>query len=204
MRRAPAVFFSLAILGFACGPGDRESSGGVIPEPGQGPRGRADSLYAEGAFSEARDRWLEDLRQVRAAGDDEAAAALLTSLGLVARHLGDYASSRAWGEEGLELKLRLGLDGELFRSYNALGLLAWTEGRLDDASRLFTEASRSAAAVGDDLSVAKALANLAQIDTDQGEWSSARRGFQALEQASRAAADTILLGRALINVAMLD
>jgi len=204
VRPASKVFLSFAVLFVACGPGDREESGGVDSAPNQTSLSRADSLYAAGEFSGARDLWLEELRKARQNSDPESAASLLTSLGLAARHLGDYASSRAWGEEALDLKLHLGLESQLFRSYNALGLLAWTEGRLDDAVRLFSEASRAAAARGDDLGVAKAVANMAQVHTDRGEWSLARRGFQRLEDASRTAADTVLLGRALINLAMLD
>ena len=61
-------------------------------------------------------------------------AKLLTSLGLAARREGAYDEARDLLERSLALKQRLGMRNELFRSFNALGILAENEGRLTDAT----------------------------------------------------------------------
>ena len=57
-------------------------------------------------------------------------------LGLAEYRLGDYVGARRDGEASLFLKRQAGLD-ELSRSFNALGLLAWNEGRHHDALQHF-------------------------------------------------------------------
>ena len=185
------------------GPGPRSERAGA-PEIREQPVTEADSLYRSGEFTAARQIWTDQLASAWNRGDSAQAARLLTSLGLVARQLGDYAESRQVGLEALDLKTRLGLREDLFRSYNALGLLAWTRGDLDEASTMFDRASAAAAEVGDDLSVAKAAANMAHVHNERGEPYRARDGFMALARASRAAGDMVTLGRTLINLAMLD
>jgi len=164
----------------------------------------ADSLYRAGEFVAARRMWTDQLTGAWTRGDSAEAARLLTSLGLVARQVGDYDESGRIGRQALELKIRLGMRDDLFRSYNALGLLAWTQGDLEEASEMFDRAAAAAAEVGDDLSISKAAANMAHVHTDRGEPYRAREGFETLAEASRAADDTVTLGRTLINMAMLD
>lgn len=175
-----------------------------VPEALPLPLARADSLYRMGSFAEAQGIWSEALTEAWERGDSSQAARILTSLGLVARQLGDYPQSRRAGLEALDLKLRLGMKKELFRSYNALGLLAWTEGRLEEAAEMFERASGAAEAADDVLGVAKAASNMAQVYNDRGEPYRAREGFSFLADVSRTEADTVSLARALINIAMLD
>lgn len=184
-------------------PGPRSEETGA-PQFREQPVTEADSLYRSGEFAAARRIWTEQLAEAWSRGDSVQAALLLTSLGLAARQLGDYAESGRAGLEALDLKIRLDMREELFRSYNALGLLAWTRGDLDEAAAMFDRASGAAAEVGDDLSVAKAAANMAHVHNERGEPYRARDGFAALAEASRSAGDTVTLGRTLINAAMLD
>jgi len=164
----------------------------------------ADSLYHAGEYIAARQIWTDQLAAAWERGDSVQAAHLLTSLGLVERQLGNYTASRRIGRHGLELKVRLDMREDLFRSYNALGLLAWTEGDLREAAEMFERASAAATRVGDGLSVAKAAGNMAHVHNERGEPYRAREGFETLAEASRAAGDSVALGRALINLAMLS
>jgi CHAT domain-containing protein len=164
----------------------------------------ADSLYHAGEFLAARRIWEAQLADAWSRDDSVRAARLLTSLGLAARHLGAYEESRKIGLQALELKLGLGMEEDLFRSYNALGLLAWTQGDLDEAAGMFERAASAASEAGDELGVAKAMGNMAHVRNDRGEPYEARNGFEALQRASRAAGDSVTLGRTLINMAMLD
>src|SRR5262249_45953819 len=85
-----------------------------------------DSIYRQSADS-AKHVWTTALDAARASHDSAGEARALTGLGQAARQLSDLAASRRLGEQGLALKLRLGMKQDLFRSYNALGLLAWDE-----------------------------------------------------------------------------
>ncbi|MBW3660198.1 MAG: SIMPL domain-containing protein [Gemmatimonadetes bacterium] len=74
---------------------------------------------------------------VETRADSAAEARALTWLGLCAYRLGDHALARRLGEEALAFKLRLGLVDDLFRSYNALGLLAYAQGRYFDPDTVY-------------------------------------------------------------------
>jgi len=198
------ILLGAVALAAACDAGSRAPISQEATPDRTGSVTVADSLYRTGAFEDARSAWRAQLNEAWERSDSAEAARVLTSLGLVARQLGDYDESRRLGLQALDLKLALGLTQELFRSYNALGLLAWTSGDLVEAAEMFDRASAAAAAVRDDMSVAKAAANMALIQNDMGDPYGARRGFAALALASRGAADTVALGRALINMAMLD
>lgn len=195
---------AVALAAICCtGPaGERPQEG---PPPPPSPElAQADSLYTAGQFATARSLWQDALQEAWARGDSAAAARLLTSIGLASRNLGEYPASREAGEQALALKQRLDMRTELFRSYNALGLLAWDEGRLDDAVRLFGEAQAAAEAVADRLGVAKAANNLGLVQGNRGEPLLAREGIALLRDVSREAGDTVSLGRALLNLAMID
>jgi CHAT domain-containing protein/tetratricopeptide (TPR) repeat protein len=198
------LFGVLLVAASACrAPPDAAHEAGLAPPPPTALM-RADSLYAAGAFADARAIWQVALDAARARQDPVAEADLLTSIGLASRRLGDWDASRSAGEAALALKLRLDLREALFRSYNGLGLLAWDEGRLDDAIALYDQATAAAQAVGDSLGVAKAANNRALIHKDRGEPLLARAGFEALRDMSRQLADTVLLASALDNLAMID
>jgi len=202
MKRAVAGALLLLVAG-SCGP-PRDASRQAARAPTDPALRQADSLYSQGDFAEARALWEAALVDARARSDSASMARLLTSISLAAKNLGDYPAARQAGEEGLLVTQALRLDGELFRAFNALGLLAWLQGRLDEATILFDSASRAAVAVGDDLGAAKASNNAGLVHSERGEFSRAREGFVILRDASRAASDTVLLGRALINLAMAD
>jgi CHAT domain-containing protein len=163
-----------------------------------------DSIYWAGAHDSARIVWTRALDAARATGDSVVIARSLTSLGMAYRQLGQYEAARRNGEAALALKLRLSPPPDLFTSYNALGLLAWNEGRLAAASALFASAGRIARAAGDPEQLTKVANNLALVRTEEGEFAAARDGFAEALTAARAAGIPRLEGNALTNAAMLD
>ena len=112
-----------------------------------------ESLYAGGEIDSARALFERELSLARSGGDSVAVGRALTWLAQAAWRLGDYDATRRLGEEALEVKRRAG--GDLFRSYNILGLLAWNEARPLDALELFREATAIAEAFGDAAGLAK-------------------------------------------------
>src|SRR3970282_500864 len=99
---------------------------------------------------------------------------------------------------GLALKRAEGDREELFRSWNALGLLAWNEGRLLDALVLFDSATAVAEATPLDLG--KAAGNRALVQVELGEFAAARAGFEAMLEAGRASRASVVTGHALANL----
>lgn len=165
---------------------------------------RGDSSYAHGQFDSARGYWRIARTRAHAIDDSTAESRALTSLGLAAYRLGDYAEARALGEQALALKLRAGLKGDLFKSYNALGLLAWNEGRLNDAIALFEKATAVARATADHSALAKAANNIALVHTELGDFAQARAGFVEARTAGQTMGDAKIEGRSLDNLGMLD
>ena len=163
-----------------------------------------DAVYWTGGHDSAHALWAIALERADAAGDSALVARILTSLGMAERQLGDYAAARRHGEAALALKLRLRSPPDLFTSYNALGLLAWNEGRLADASRYLDRANALARAAADAEQVAKVANNLALVRTEEGRFSAARAGFAEALMAARTAGVPRLEGGALVNAAMLD
>lgn len=171
---------------------------------------RADSLIRAGYTlydqtpESAQVLWQAALGEARALGDTLAIARAITGLGQAARKLGNLPASRQFGEEALALKLRIGAEAELFRSYNTLGLLALDEERLADASALFTKAGDAARATGDSAALAKTALNIGLVLEDRGDFAGARAAYLQARDALRARGDTLNLGRALNDVAALD
>lgn len=163
-----------------------------------------DAVYWTGGHDSAHALWTVALAQASAMGDSALVARALTSLGMAERQLGDYAAARRHGEAALALKLHLRPPPDLFTSYNALGLLAWSEGRLGDASRHLDSANALARAEGDAEQVAKIANNLALVRTEEGRFAAARAGFAEALVAGRTAGVPRLEGNALVNAAMLD
>lgn len=161
-------------------------------------------LYWDGDFEGARDVFRAAHDRAVAAGDSAARASALTWLGLAAFRLGEHDEARSLGESALALKLRLGLTDQLPRSYNALGLLALSEGRLTDAADLFRKTAEASQAVDDGETLAKASNNLGLVYTDLGEFAQARRGFEESVRAARELGDPLIEGRALSNLGMLE
>jgi CHAT domain-containing protein/tetratricopeptide (TPR) repeat protein len=165
---------------------------------------RAESLSLRAAFDSARTALERILVTARATQDSVNEARALTLLGTTAWRRGDYAESRALGEQALKLKVRLGRGIELARSYNALGLLAWDEGRLGDASELLQRAKDAAITEGDSATSAKAANNLGLVYSEQGKLAEARRGFEDARVIAAARADARIEAGALTNLSMLD
>lgn len=165
---------------------------------------QADEAYWDGEFGRAREIYQIALAKAGAESNRTVEAEVLTSLGLAAWRLGDYAEARDRGEAGLALKLDLGLDELLFRSYNALGLLAWNEGRLAEAAELFGKASDAALAVGDAEGLAKATNNQGLVNVELGEFRRSREAFRTTLEAARSIENPTIEASALSNLGMLD
>jgi CHAT domain-containing protein len=108
------------------------------------------------------------------------------------------------GERAVAMKLRLGMKKDLFRSYNALGLLAQSQGALAEAESLFTKAHAAASAAGDTASIAKALGNLGLVHADAGAFDRARVEFKTLADVAHRNSDSTAEGNALANLGMLE
>lgn len=164
---------------------------------------RGEKVYARGQIDSALVLFRLAHRQAREAGDSVSIARALTWLAQAHWRLGDYAATRELGEEALALKRRLGLEEGLFRSYNVLGLLAWNESRLLDASELFSRAAEAALATGDSVNLAKVFNNHALVQTSLGAFDEAEQGFLVAREMARAMGVPLIEGRALVNLGML-
>ena len=164
----------------------------------------AESIYYRGAYDSARVLWLGALERARTAADTALEARLLTWLGLVAWRQGDYRTARRLGEQALALKVKHNLKQDLFKSYNALGLLAWNEARLGDAVSLFGSAAAAARVAGDTKGLAAVSSNLALVNTELGEFAAARAGFSTARDGGHRLGDARIEGNALTNLGMLD
>ena len=163
----------------------------------------ADSVYFRAPDSSTA-LYRIALARAQAAADSTGIARSLTGLGQAARLAGDFPVSREVSEQALALKLRLGMRADLFRSYNALGLLAWHEERLSDASALFASAQEAARATNDSVALAKVQVNVGLVLNELGDFDAGRTALVAGRDGARAAADTATLGKALNNLAALD
>lgn len=112
-------------------------------------------------YDEATERLEDALAAYRQMSDDRGVAAVLHSLGSVARERGRYDAARALHTESRTLWQRL-KDGEgTARSANYLSLLAWLQHDLPTAVELAEEALEGYRVVGDAEGVAWSLINLA-------------------------------------------
>lgn len=164
----------------------------------------AEAVYYSGEFDSA----AVLLRGVRARAEREgevaAEARALTWIGLAHWRLGEHGEARRVGEAALELKRQHALTNQYFRSYNALGLLAWTENRLSDAEQLFAHATTAARETGNRRAEAIALGNLALVQTELGLFREARAGFEGMQVAMAELGEVRLEGNALTNLGMLE
>jgi len=172
--------------------------------PGDTTLARADSLYLAGELDSATSIWRAALATAEAKNDSASVATHLTSLGNAARGQARYDEARDLLERSLAIKQRLGMRNELFRSFNALGILAENEGRLTDATAWYEQATSAAIAAGDSLSAAKAAHNQGLVYGRLGEFDRSRAGLETLRDVARTHGDTVSLARALNNLAMLE
>jgi CHAT domain-containing protein/tetratricopeptide (TPR) repeat protein len=166
---------------------------------------RGESLYWGGNYTEARRLWRHMLARTRPGTDSLLVARLLTWIGLASYRLSEYPEARAVGDSALALKRRIGAPPlEVFRSLNALGLLAWNEGRLRDGDSLFRSSLDIAREAGDSGALARASGNLALVLTDFGDLDSARTLFLTARDMARALGDRRLEGNMATNLGMLE
>ena len=188
MRRAALLAFAVA----ACAPA-RE---------GQPKAAAGDSLYVAGDYDAARAAYRAELQRGNPSGT--ARAHLLTSIGLAAYHLGDYDEARRVTDSALAIQQIAGASApESFRTHNAMGLVAWNQGRLAAADTLLRTALRFANEAHDTLAIAKASANIGLVLTEYGEFDAARVSFAAAHEAAHAVGDARTEGNALTNLGML-
>lgn len=209
--RSAALTRRLALLTVsviaACSSSDRNSASRLTSDT---TRTRVDTLLAAGdsvyrqSADSAAHLWAEALALAERRGDSTRIARALTGLAQAARLRGDFAYARREGERALALKQRLDLRHELFRSYNALGLLARDEERLADATVLFERALESARADGDSLGVAKTTLNMGLVLQDYAQFGLARRALADARDRLATLGDSVNLARALNNLAALD
>jgi CHAT domain-containing protein/tetratricopeptide (TPR) repeat protein len=201
VKRAVAVVIALAL---ATGCAARDP-----PETGTG--SRADSVIALGEqiyrreeYDSARLFLLPLAERFRASGDSVAEARALTWLGLAAWRLGDYTRAREEQERALKLKLALGLERDLWRSYNGLGLVAWNEGHLMEATARFGEAMAIAERLRDSVGLGSTAGNLGLVYTELGDFEAARSGFVRMREIGRITGSGRVEGNAHTNLGMLD
>ena len=164
----------------------------------------ASDLYARGEYDSARVSYGAALDLAAALGDSASVARTLTWLGLAAWRLADYREARRLGEQALAMKHRLGLEADLFRSYNALGLLSKDEGALETAVAMYDSAFAIAQARRDSLNIAKVLSNRALVDYELGNLAGARTGYLGARDIARARADSITEWNATVGLASVD
>lgn len=176
----------------------------------------AEEIYFAGEYDSAV-VLLQAIRdRARDQGDPPAQARALSWIGLAHWRLGEYHEARDIGERALAFKQEHRLVDQYFRSYNALGLLAWNENRLSDAERWYHLALESARQTDDRSSEATALQNLALVQTELGQFVDARKGFTAQQvvqaelrreiqsKSGDASRETMLEGNAYTNLGMLE
>ena len=130
------------------------------PKPAAG-----DSLYASGDYDAARTAYRGELERGNSSRTER--AHVLTSIGLAAYHLGDYDEARRVTDSALAIQQSGDASApESFRTHNAMGLVAWNQGRLAAADTLFRVALRVATDAHDTSAIAKASSNLGLVLTE--------------------------------------
>ncbi len=162
------------------------------------------AAFDRGEYDSARTVLSRALERGVVGADTAVQARALTWLSYTTRYLGQYAEARRFGEESLELKLGAGIREELWRSYNALGLLAWWESRLPEAAELFDRALAAAEAMADREAIAKVENNRGLIHFELGNFDQARQGFETLLDVGRTLGSVRDEAEALTNLGMLE
>ena len=163
-----------------------------------------ESLFFRAEYDSAGALWHAALSRAMARDDTASEARVRTWLGLLARKLGDYDMARDESERALALKHAIGLEREIAKSCNALGLIAWDQSRPREALTWFECADSLGRRFGDARVVATAAANIPLQYVDLGDFAAARRGYAAAREAAHALGDPRILGNVLTNSAALD
>ncbi len=160
-------------------------------------------LYYRDSFDSARHVWQVEAR--RASGKDSSSLGrTLMWLGLAQRHLGNLVEARRSEESALGVKQRFGQDAQISRSFNALGLVAWDQGRYREALAYFDSAEARAWQNGDSVGAVRAALNVPLVQVDLGDYAAARAGFEAALYQARALRNEQFQANALANLAMLE
>jgi CHAT domain-containing protein/tetratricopeptide (TPR) repeat protein len=160
--------------------------------------------YRNQVYDSARAIWNVELTRASATRDQKAEARARMWLGMVAWRLGDYRIARREGEASVQLKRALGMDDELSRSFNSLGLIAWNEGRHANALVLYDSAIAAAKRNEDAVGVARASANIPLVKVELGRFDEARQDFERALEANHVASDVRTQGNLLANLGMLE
>jgi CHAT domain-containing protein/tetratricopeptide (TPR) repeat protein len=163
-----------------------------------------ESLYFRAEYDSAGAVWREALGRAMREADSGAEARVRTWLGLLARKLGDYATARHESEQALALKEAIGLEREIAKSCNALGLIAWDQSHPREALSWFECADSLGRRFGDARVVATAAANIPLQYVDLGDFAAARRGYTAAREAAQTLGDPRILGNIITNSAALE
>lgn len=173
------------------------------PSRANAPNAAADSLYAHGSFDSAQVLWTRALASATRGSLDE--AGLLAKLANVAYNHSDYASARRLGDSALALRVRLrALPIQVAESRNALGLVAWRDGRLGDARRLLELATTGYREARDARGIAKTSNNLGHIAVEYGRFGEAKERFGLTRTTGKALGDARIAGRAATNLGMVE
>ena len=165
--------------------------------------GSGEAMYFRGEFDSVRTFLGGVVDRAREARNTTVEARALTWLGLAAYRRGDYRESRTLQEKALKLKHSAGLRADLWRSYNALGLLTREEGGLDSALNLYEKGAQAAVASANPTALAAIDNNRALVYLAQGRFAEARAALQRVRATFRQAGDSMREGRALNNLASL-
>ena len=164
----------------------------------------ADSLYRDGDYARAKEAWSAGLapHQSRAGprgrGTGSHFARIRPSGGS-----GEYEAARARTEQARALlESQRPPRASLPRTYNALGLIAWDQGRLSEAADLWRRTMQIAREVGDQEYVDKPAMNLGLWYAGIGDLEHAREAFAASLTAGRKLGIRPLELRSLVNLAM--
>jgi CHAT domain-containing protein/tetratricopeptide (TPR) repeat protein len=161
----------------------------------------AESTYWKGEHDSARATWTELLTSAEARGDTATMGRALSRLANVAWRKSEYPLARQLAERALGLPLQ---PADEFLPLNALGLIAYNEGRYAEAVPFLERAMRAAKQSHDSVNEAKAIMNRGLVDTELGDLTGARTRFTAARAAARIAGDIRVEGKCLANLAMLD
>ena len=215
VSRAFAIVTVAALT--ACGasgsldaPGERKpragssSYGDVLDPELRSALANAESTYYRSEYDSARALLRSALATSDVAGDSIGRARALTWLGLTEWKQANYVAAKNWGEQALALEQRLHLTRELGRTYNALGLVAFYQGRYGDALALFSSELDSGRVLHDSVALTKATANLGLVWTDLGDYPRARGAFEQTRAMMFARGDKRSAGNALSNLGMVD
>jgi CHAT domain-containing protein/tetratricopeptide (TPR) repeat protein len=135
---------------------------------------RAIEIYYREEYDSVRTLVDPLLQLARSSHDSASEARILTLLGQTAYRMYDYDRATELGEASLQLKLQIGLQAELFRSYNLLGLVAWKVARRSDALEFFEKTEASAPEEVRDTVRAMVAINRGLVYTDLGDFARAR------------------------------